>query len=247
MDNANVCASEACMDDSEDNSMLSTTNMEDMVSHSMKHATKKKKQVHCGSNGEDNGYSDISAAILELSNKKDDAFSKILTIETTTVTTSKRIEKLLKNALKLHGLKEETNKDVRKCVINIFGKVAPGLHEYLEEGIDTAHPVGPKKPDGPHRSIIILFALRCIRDALWKNGKGCKFIHDNKLRITEALSLEDRSAREKLWPLVKKSKGGREKGIFPQPICSDRWKENRPRRHCLVLNPCDWRHHREII
>lgn len=246
------------MDDSEDN--LTLSNLEDTVSHSMKHATKKKKKrVRCSSNSEDNGYSDILAAVQELSNKQNDAFSKILTIETTIATTSKRIGKLsstveqlfldverhkelLKNteqeienrtlkagiteckhyswrwALKLHGLKDETNEDVRKCVINIFVKVAPVVHEYLEEGIDIAHPVGPKKPDGPHRSIIILFALRRIRAALRKNAKGCTFLRDNKLRITEALSSEDRSAREKLWSLVRKAREEGKKASFLGPF-----------------------------
>lgn len=34
-------------------------------------------------------------------------------------------------ALKLHGLKEEANEDVRKRVIDVVGNVAPGPQEYL--------------------------------------------------------------------------------------------------------------------
>lgn len=121
-------------------------------------------------------------------------------------------------ALKLHGQKEEANEDVRRVVITIIGKVAPGLQEYLEEGIDIAHRVGPKKQDGPHRSVIILFALRRIRDAVWKSAKGSKFLRDKKLRLTEALSPEDRIAREKLWPLVKKAREEGKKASFLGPL-----------------------------
>uniref|UniRef100_A0AAV2L2R3 Uncharacterized protein n=2 Tax=Knipowitschia caucasica TaxID=637954 RepID=A0AAV2L2R3_KNICA len=109
-------------------------------------------------------------------------------------------------SLKLHGLKENVNEDVRKEVIIVLGKVAPGLQVYLEDGVDIAHRLGPKRTDGSNRPVIILFALRRILDAVWKCAKGCKFLRDNKLRLTQALSPEDRLAREKLWPLVDKAR-----------------------------------------
>ena len=119
--------------------------------------------------------------------------------------------------LKLHGVREEMNEDVRAVVIDILGKVAPGLQEYLHEGIDIVHRLGPKRKDGSHRSLIVLFALRRIRDAVWKSAKGCKFLRDNKLRLTEALSPEDRVAREKLWPLVEKARKEGKKASFLGP------------------------------
>lgn len=109
-------------------------------------------------------------------------------------------------SLKLHGLKENDHEDVRKEVISILGKVAPGLQVYLEDAVDIAHRLGPKRTDGSNRPIIILFALRRILDAVWKCAKGCKFLRDNRLRLAQALSPEDRLAREKLWPLVEKAR-----------------------------------------
>ena len=97
-------------------------------------------------------------------------------------------------------------------MINILGKVAPGLHEYLQEGVDIAHRLGPKRKDGFHRSLIILFALRRIRDAVWKSGKGCKF-----LRTTAASHRVDRVAREKPWPLVEKASKEGKKASFLGP------------------------------
>ena len=120
-------------------------------------------------------------------------------------------------------MQEETNEDTRKLSIDVMGKVAPGLCEYLVEGVDIVHRVGPRKHDGPqtpHRSIIILFALRRIRDAVWKCAKGCRFLRDNKLRLSEALSPEDRLAREKL-ATGKESERGGEEGFIPGPLCFD--------------------------
>ncbi|CAL8343228.1 unnamed protein product [Merluccius merluccius] len=119
--------------------------------------------------------------------------------------------------LKLHGVKEDVNEDVRAVVFDILRKVAPGLCEYLQEGVDIAHRLGPRRKDGSHRSIIILFALRRIRDAVWKSARGCKFLRNNRLRLTEALSPEDRLAREKLWPLVEKARKEGKKASFLGP------------------------------
>ncbi|XP_073326903.1 protein NLRC3-like [Pagrus major] len=54
------------------------------------------------------------------------------------------------------------------------------------------------RKDGSHRSLIVLLALRRVRDAAWKSAKGRKFLRSNKLRLTEALSPEGREAGEKL-------------------------------------------------
>ena len=104
--------------------------------------------------------------------------------------------------------------DELRRVINILGKVARGLHEYLQEGVNTVHRLGPKRKNGSHWCLIILFTLRHIPDAVWRSAKGCKFLWDNKLRITETLSPEDRVAREKLWPLVEKARKDGKKASF---------------------------------
>lgn len=116
--------------------------------------------------------------------------------------------------LKLHGVQEKDGEDSRRVAINILGKVVPGISERMEDAVDIAHRLGPRRNDGAHRSIIILFALRRYRDAVWQAARGCKFLRDNKLRLTEALSPEDRVAREKLWPLVKKARDEGKKASF---------------------------------
>lgn len=116
--------------------------------------------------------------------------------------------------LKLHGVREKDGEDVRKVAIDVLGNVVPGISDNLEEAVDIAHRLGQRRKDGSHRSIIILFALRRIRDTVWQSARGCKFLFDNKLRLTEALSPEDRAAREKLWPLVKKARDEGKKASF---------------------------------
>nr|XP_055039773.1 uncharacterized protein LOC129427366 [Misgurnus anguillicaudatus]XP_055039774.1 uncharacterized protein LOC129427366 [Misgurnus anguillicaudatus] len=116
--------------------------------------------------------------------------------------------------LKLHGVREKDGEDARRVVIEILSNVVPGISDDLEGAVDVAHRLGPKRGDGSNRSIIILFALRRFRDTVWQAARGCKFLLDKKLRLTEALSPEDRIAREKLWPLVKKARDEGKKASF---------------------------------
>ncbi|KAJ8003279.1 hypothetical protein DPEC_G00167770 [Dallia pectoralis] len=100
-------------------------------------------------------------------------------------------------SLKLHSVKEEDGEDVRCRVINILEKVAPRVRDKLKEGVDIVHRIGPRRQDGSKRSIIILFALRLLRDAVWREAKA---------------------AREKLWPLVKKARDEGKKASFRGPF-----------------------------
>lgn len=116
--------------------------------------------------------------------------------------------------LKLHGVQEKDGEDVRFVVINVLGNVVPGISERMEVAVDIVHHLGPRRKDGTNRSIIILFALHHYRDTVWQAARGCKFLRDNKLRLSEALSPEDRVAGEKLWLLVKKARDEGKKVSF---------------------------------
>ena len=101
-------------------------------------------------------------------------------------------------SLNLHGVKEDEGEDIRSKIIDILGKTAPKLGTILDDGVG-------RRQDGSNRSTIVLFALRRVLDAVRREAKGSRFLLDNRLRITELLSPEDKEAREKLWPLVKKA------------------------------------------
>lgn len=122
--------------------------------------------------------------------------------------------------VKIHGMKEEEGEDIRSKIIDILGKVAPKLHDGLKEGVDIVHRVGQRRQDGSSRSTIVLFAMRLHCDAVWKEARGSKFLLDNKLRITEVLSPEDKAAREKLWPLMKKARQRERKLLSAVPLSS---------------------------
>lgn len=96
--------------------------------------------------------------------------------------------------------------------------MAPKISDSLKEGIDIVHHIGQRRQDGYNRSGIVFFALRRLRDAIWREAKGSKFLLDIKLRITEALSPENKAAREKLWPLVKKAREDGIKASFCGPF-----------------------------
>lgn len=115
--------------------------------------------------------------------------------------------------LKLHGLNESEGENVRKKVIDILQQVAPDVSDLLQVGVDIAHRLGPKQ-DKKNRSIIILFAARRVRDAVWNAARKSKYLQSKQLSITEPLSAEDRAAREKLWPLVKKAREEGKKASF---------------------------------
>ncbi len=108
--------------------------------------------------------------------------------------------------LKLHGVAEKDGEDVRSVVINTLGKVTSGIADRTQNSIDVAHHLGPKQADGTARSIIILFSLRRTRDLIWNAAKCCKCLTENRLHLSEPLSPEDRAARERLWPLVRRAK-----------------------------------------
>lgn len=121
-------------------------------------------------------------------------------------------------SLKVHGVKEKDGENSKELVTELFAKVAPKFRDSLPRGIDIVHRLGQRRQNGSHRAIIVLFALRWLRDAVWREAKDCTFLQDNKLRIAEALSTEDKTAREKLWPMVKKAREEGKRASFRGPF-----------------------------
>lgn len=118
-----------------------------------------------------------------------------------------------KSLLKLHGLKEYEGENLREEIIKVLAQVTPNNRDSLHAGVDIAHRLGPKET-GRNRAVIILFAARRVRDAVWQAARHCKFLQENNLRVTEPLSPEDRVARNKLWPLLKKAREEGKKASF---------------------------------
>ncbi len=120
-------------------------------------------------------------------------------------------------SLKMHGLKETDGKDVRRITIDALAKVALKIQDHLDRVVDVVHRLGRKSSPpnaNPKRAIVILFSMRIYHDEVWRAARNSKFLLDNNLRISELLSPEDKAAREKLWPKVKKAREEGKRAVF---------------------------------
>lgn len=118
--------------------------------------------------------------------------------------------------LRLFGVKEGENEDVRKIAVEICQGVLPEYKNRLRDTIDTVHRVGPKRPNNSRpRAIIIQFMSRVTRDSLWKAAKTSSFLKENRdLKFAEDLSKEDRERRSKLWPIIEKARNENKKAYY---------------------------------
>lgn len=119
--------------------------------------------------------------------------------------------------LKLHGVREEKGEDVRRITMDILCNVAPRISDKMPFAVDIVHRLGEPRQDGSPRTIIIRFSMRFYRDIIWKEAKNNGFLQANNLRFKEALTADDIAARQKLWPLVKKSRAEGKKASFSGP------------------------------
>lgn len=109
--------------------------------------------------------------------------------------------------LRLHGVAESKDQDVRREVIQICQSVLPEHKTKFPDVIDTVHRLGQvRKDDSKPRGIILQFTSRIYRDAVWKAAKKSTFLQNKKLRFAEDLSPAVRERRMQLWPLVAKAR-----------------------------------------
>lgn len=120
--------------------------------------------------------------------------------------------------LRLYGVPENQDENVKRLVRDICNRVAPDFPDgYMDMAVDVAHRIGKKQDAIVSRSIIIQFAFRTARDAVWKKAKESAFLKERKLRFGEDLTAADKAAKAKLWPLVQQARnqgnGGYYRGI----------------------------------
>lgn len=116
--------------------------------------------------------------------------------------------------LKLLGVKERGEENVRSTAINHLARVAPRIKDKLEEAVDVAHLVGKQRSVGSTRHIIIRFVARRQRDIIWMEAKSSLYLRENGLSIKESLSKADIESRNKLWPLVQAARKEGKKAGF---------------------------------
>lgn len=119
--------------------------------------------------------------------------------------------------LRIYGLKESSpdkESNTRDIVIKILSKVSPKIAHKLQDVVDSVHRLGQGRGDGRPRVIIIQFAMRLYRDTVWRDAKDNHYLKENGLHIKEDLSSEERAARKKAWPLVKRAREEGKKAGF---------------------------------
>ncbi|KAL7883463.1 hypothetical protein SRHO_G00011210 [Serrasalmus rhombeus] len=118
-----------------------------------------------------------------------------------------------KGNLRVTGLPEKDDENMRETIIGILTKVIPVSVARLRETVDTVHRLGQRASAATSnnlpRAVIIQFGMRTVRDEVWKKSK-------------EDFSKEDRLARTKLWPLVQeaRSRGTKLSGSAGSSRCS---------------------------
>jgi len=105
--------------------------------------------------------------------------------------------------LKLYGLEENDQQDLRHEFIQICLRLLPEAKTKLPDAIDVVHRLGPRKPGNIQpRGVIARFSSRFYRDAVWRSAKNSGFLKTKNLKLAEDLSAEDREKRKKLWPVI---------------------------------------------
>ncbi|XP_048083494.1 uncharacterized protein si:ch211-196c10.15 [Alosa alosa] len=91
--------------------------------------------------------------------------------------------------LKLHGVPEDVNEDVRAVVIVVCQEVLPTEKDVFPAVIDVAHRLGKRRQNDQNpRGIIFRFVNRRHREAVWKAAKNNAYLQSKSLRFTEDLS-----------------------------------------------------------
>lgn len=114
--------------------------------------------------------------------------------------------------VKESGIDKEGN--IRDVVIRILSKVSPKIAHKLPDVVDSVHRLGKKRGDGRPRVIIVQFAMRLYRDTVWRDAKENQYLKENGLHVKEDLSSEERAARMKAWPLLKRAREEGKKAGF---------------------------------
>lgn len=112
--------------------------------------------------------------------------------------------------LRLIGLPEKDDENVRETVIGILTRVIPISVERLRDTVDTVHRLGKRESsatsnNGP-RAVIIQFGMRTLRDEVWRKSKDARVCKDLHISFKEDFSKDDRLSRAKLWPLVQEAR-----------------------------------------
>lgn len=118
--------------------------------------------------------------------------------------------------LRLRGLPESEQENVHAKILKICQKVLPDADkDKLANNIDVVHRVGRRWPGNPRpRGVIMRFATRTWRDAVWTATKGNLYLEEQGLQFHEDFPKRILDRRAKLWPQVKKARSEHKKAYY---------------------------------
>lgn len=119
--------------------------------------------------------------------------------------------------LRINGMKEKSEEDPRREVLDLIAEIVPHLIQKLDDIIDTVHRIGKKEPGRP-RQMIVQFTMRKYRDELWKSTKNSPVCLNQGVRFVEDFTKEDRNARAVLWPLIAQAHKEGKKAYYRGPF-----------------------------
>ena len=122
----------------------------------------------------------------------------------------------MRGCLRIKGLEEKREEDIRAQVTEILRKIAPDLESQVKEAVDIVHRVG-RKMDNKVRHVIIVFAKRWVKEEIWRRTKNSQVCKDKGIRFAEVLPREDWEDRRRLWPQIEQARRAGKLAFFRGP------------------------------
>lgn len=98
--------------------------------------------------------------------------------------------------LKLNGLEEKSDENIRADTIQLFRKIAPNLEmRQLEEAVDVVRRVG-RKENNQSRPLVVLFIRSLVKEEIWRRSKDSPVCKERGVCFAEMLPLEDRGEKK---------------------------------------------------
>ncbi|KAK6492305.1 hypothetical protein HHUSO_G4617, partial [Huso huso] len=119
--------------------------------------------------------------------------------------------------LRVNGMREKMNENIREDVIQLLGRVAPEWSQKMDEYVDPVHRLGRKEEKQTHQ-VIIQFIKHQHRDGIWKITKESQVCKEAGIRFTEDLTRDDKLTREALWPCIQQARNAGGKAYFHGPV-----------------------------
>ncbi|KAL1276638.1 hypothetical protein QQF64_036261 [Cirrhinus molitorella] len=118
--------------------------------------------------------------------------------------------------LRIKGIEEKKDEDIRSHVVQILAKIAPELETKMDEAVDIVHRMG-KKMDNKNRIVIVLFTQRRVKEEIWRRSKNSLICKEEGVRFAEMLPREDLDIRRKLWPQIDQARRAGKQAFFRGP------------------------------